>query len=101
MKYWSDVLNEKFDTLEELSEAEGKYEVEKAEKEAAAKKASEERKARAKEVEDAFKAANEAKKHADELLKKFTEDYNTFHFSIKSVDSAPSIFNWLFDSFTF
>lgn len=105
MKYFSDVLNDKFDTVEALEEAEAKYEAEiKAEKER--KEAlSNERKARAAEIEDLIKQraeldAERAKldKAINEKVDAFAEDYGYFHCAIKSSGDFPITRPW-FDSF--
>jgi len=94
IKYYSEQLNQLFNSVEELQAAEEKVN--------AAKRAEEEKKAqlkvnrekRAKEVEEAFKQASEAQAKANELLKAFVKDYGSYHTSIK--DAAP---NSLFDLF--
>ena len=94
IKYYSEQLNQLFNSVEELEAAEDKVN--------AAKKAEEEKKAqlkaqreqRAKEVEDAFKVAYDDTKKAYELLNAFVKDYGAYHTSVK--DAAP---NSLFDLF--
>lgn len=70
--YYSKLLNKPFDTVEELQEAEAKYnaEVKAKEDKAAAKKAD------AKKVEDAFKAMNAARKDYKEKLTQLTKEYS-------------------------
>lgn len=95
MKFYSEVLDKMFDTAEALTEAEeakGKAEEEKKAKE---KKLAEERKARAKEVEDALKAAHEAQNKYFELRDAFVKDYGSYHMTIKDTNSKDN-FNWLF-----
>lgn len=74
MKFYSEHLDQIFDTEKELKAAEK----EAADKEVAKKKASEEKKAEAKKVEDAFKALNAAKRKYNtnvlDLKKKYNED---------------------------
>lgn len=69
--YYSKVLNEPFDTLEELKEAEEAYyaKLKAKEDKAAAKKAD------AAKVEDAFKALNAARKAYKEDLNTLTKEY--------------------------
>lgn len=69
--YYSKVLNEPFDTLEELKEAEEAYYAKlKAKEDKAAQK-----KADAQKVEDAFKALNAARKSYKEDLTTLTKEY--------------------------
>ena len=102
MKFYSEKLNRLYDTQDECAAAERaaalKAEMEKAEKE----KIANERKTRAKEVEDAQKAMIEAKSRYAELLEAFTRDYGVFHQTLtgedakKAVPSLFDIFNPLF-----
>lgn len=74
MKFYSDVLDTMFDSVEDLQAAEKQA----AEAEAKKKKASETKKAEAKKVEEAFKALNAAKRKYNtnvlDLKKKYNED---------------------------
>ena len=72
--------------LQKCSEAKKK-----AEEEAKRKELAETRKARAKEIEDAYK-------HANELLNAFVKDYGSFHMTIRNQE-APSPFEDLFRFF--
>lgn len=87
MKYLSEILNKAFDSVEELENAEKEYEKQKAEKEAL--KA--ERKRRADEVNEAWNDYN-AK------LKKFIEDYGTYHRTYTK-DNSPLYINSFLNSF--
>lgn len=80
MKFYSETLDEVFDTVEDLEEAEHALQLKK-DKEQALKEA---RAERAKEVETAMKEANEAAAHARELLNDFVRDYKSFHYSYHS-----------------
>ena len=91
--YKSEVLNKTFDTEEECLAAEKEHE----EKLAVEKAKKAERKERAKKKKKAFKDADEAYKHAKELLNKFCEDYGVFHKSYTGAD-LPAARN-LFDVF--
>jgi len=105
--YKSKLLNKVFDTKEALEEAEAKYH---AENDAKIKLA-EEKKARAKEVEDAYlnlqkvreEAYNkiaEAEKKWIELRDKFSKDYNGYHMTYVNDNGKKTItFGDLFDSF--
>lgn len=97
IKYYSEQLNQLFNSVEELQAAEDKVN--------AAKRAEEEKKAqlkaqretRAKEVEDAFKVAAEAQKKANELLNAFVKDFGSFHTTMKGapVSIWDAFFNLL------
>lgn len=95
MKFYSEKTNKYYDTEKECLGAEKEYEeklaVEKAKKEELVAT----RKARATEIEDAYKAILEARKHYNELMDKFVQDYGSFHMTIRTGDSNP--FDRLFD----
>jgi len=86
MKYVSDVTGKVYNTVDALEQDEKKVAEEKAaaEKALAEKKAN--REARAKEVDEALKAAVEAQKTASEKLAAFCKDYGVFHTSIENAD---------------
>lgn len=89
IQYISDVTNKAYDTKEELEKAE-----------AAALDKKNAREARAKEVEDAMKAARDANKHAREVMSKFCADYGAYHTTIHDTkDFDP--FDWFTDWFLF
>ena len=89
MKYYSEKLNKVFDKVEDLESAEKEH----AEKEAQALKLREERKVRAKEVEDAYIAYKK-------LLNQFIKDYGSYHQTIKDNDSW-SILDVMFGGWPF
>ena len=89
MKYYSEKLNKVFDTVEDLESAEKEH----AEKETQALKLREERKVRAKEVEDAYIAYKK-------LLNQFIKDYGSYHQTIKDKDSW-SILDVMFGGWPF
>ena len=70
MKYYSDKLNKVFDTVDELESAELEY----TKKQDEELKKKQERKERAKEVDEAFK-------NYQKLLSAFIKDYGSYHFS--------------------
>ena len=83
MKYYSELVKKNFDSEQECLDAEKKYK--------------EERAARAKEV-------NEAYKKYLELRAKFLEDYKSFHMTLteKDLPALNSVNLWdLFDRFWF
>lgn len=87
MKYFSDVTNKVYDTVEELNNEETKIiEARKAQEVAVAEKKAQ-REARAKEVEEAIKVALDAQKVANDKLQAFCKDYGTFHTSLKNADT--------------
>ena len=96
MKYVSDVTGKIYDTVEDLEKAELEVaEMQKKKDELKAKRAD-----RAKEVEDAYKAALEAQKEADKLMKAFVKDYGSFHMSLH--DTLPgytSLIDYIFNQF--
>lgn len=93
--YVSELLgNKTFETEDECLAAEKEHENKLALEKA--KKA--ERKERAEEVEKAFKDADEAYKHAKELLNNFCKDYGAYHKSYTGDDvHAKSIFDIFFN----
>lgn len=102
MKYYSEKLEEFFDSANECKQAEEIA----AEKERAEEKRkselAENRKARAKEIEDAYRAIMEAQEKYDNLLTEFVKDYGSFHMTIseprKRLDPWKDIFNLFFKS---
>ena len=70
MKYYSDKLNKVFETVDEIESAELEY-TKKLDEEL---KKKQERKERAKEVDEAFK-------NYQKLLSAFIKDYGSYHFS--------------------
>ena len=103
IQYYSDMLNQYFDTeaaaIEaEKAEAEKRALIEKAkaEKEAKAKKAAEERKARAKEIEAAHKAMIEAEKTYNELVNAFVKDFGSYHMTYSSSQDLDGLINHIF-----
>lgn len=94
MKYFSETLNKVFDTEQECTEAENLYNQAQQEAEARQQALTEQRATRAKEVEDAYKTAVEAKKAYDKLLREFLNDYHSFHATFKNVDPFFSLLDW-------
>ena len=79
MKYYSEELNRTFDTEDECRDAETEYlnKIAEAKKQKEALKA--EKKSRADEVSDSFKAYKEAEKKYIELRNQFIKDYGYYH----------------------
>lgn len=105
--YKSKLLNKVFDKYEDLVKAEELYEKENAEK----IKQAEEKKLRAKEVEDAYKNMMQVRREANKLIAEadekyyklrdaFIKDYKSFHMSYSDssgdvvIKSLFDIFNW-------
>ena len=97
MKFYSEVLDKFFDTEKDCvnaeTESKRKQEAEAKEKE----KLANERKARAKEIDEARNKLIKKKKHYNKLIDDFVKDYNSYHYSIVS-SSEDGNFNELFDS---
>ena len=91
--FYSDITKKTYDTEEACLKAEELVAEENKKKEALAA----ERSKRAKEVEDAYERALEAKKTAYDLMKEFIGDYGSFHTSIKTKNLG--LFDW--DPFNF
>lgn len=85
MRYLSDKTGKIYNSVEELEKAEKELEVKQKEEDALKAKRAE----RAKEVEDAFKSASDAEKHAEKVLSDFCKDYGAYHTSLKSGDVFP------------
>lgn len=103
MKYFSEVTNKVYGTVEELNAAETKVAEEKRAREAAEAKKKATREARAKEVEAALELASKTRSDAMEKLNAFVKDYGAFHTSIKNVDTLldNNPFKTLFDLFNY
>ena len=101
MKYYSEVLNKFYDSAADVLKAEELHDKKLAEEKAKKEELANARKARADEVERAFKDAQEARKKANEAYKKankvlsdFCKDYGAYHKTYKDGEDAPSIWGW-------
>ena len=90
MKYYSEITKNLYDSKEELVKAEAEVVKSKAD-----------RAERAKEVNEALKAATAAQKKANELLAKFVKDYGSFKTTLKDEDVDVRSFWDIFDKFMF
>lgn len=90
MKYYSEELKKFFNTEKECEKAEQAHFAEVERQKAVKAKKDEARKARAKEVDEAYSALKSARKKYNDLLAKFCEDYGAYHTSFTSED-APAI----------
>ena len=106
MKYYSEKLNQFYDTPDacqraefEAKEKENLAKIEKERKERELKEKKEktmaERKAAAEKVEAARKAMVEAQKAYRDELDKFIKAYGTYHFSSNNVEDFPHLFDVL------
>lgn len=97
MKYYSTDLKKFFDDAESCEKAEAEYQKTVAEKEEKEKQLKAERKERAAEVDNAYKACKDAEKHYYELRNQFIQQYGSYHATYTNTDSTP--FSSLFDMF--
>lgn len=98
MKYFSEVLNEKFDTEDALVEAETAYEAKVAAEKERKENLSKERKARAAEIEELIKQRVELDKTINEKVDAFADDYGYFHCAVRRSGEFPIATPW-FDNF--
>lgn len=105
-RVYSEVLNRLFDTVEDLEVAEKEYarqleekERERKEKERQVAELKEKRAARAKEIEDALKERDEIDKKINGLVRAFTRDYGSFHWTYKGDSDGDSFFKTFFRLF--
>lgn len=75
MKYISELTNKIYDTIEECEKADETFLAERAAKEETKRKQAKEKEARQAEIEAAFEALTEARKHYSELRDNFVKDY--------------------------
>ena len=86
MKYYSDVTNKVYETVDALNMEEKKVLDAKRVQELTEQKKREQREAKAKEVEAAINAAVVAQKAATEKLEAFCKEYGVFHTSVENAD---------------
>lgn len=99
MQYYSDKTKKVYKTIDDLKAAEMKYD----ENQLAIAKRNDERKAKAKEIEDAYKSLEDARKAYNQKVNDFIKEYGSYHHSItKSItdDDYADPFN-LFNIFRF
>lgn len=95
MKYYSTELNKLFDSAEELEAAERKNKEEKERLEKEKQEKLNQREARAKEVDDAYKAYVAAKKKYKELWVAFLNDYHKYHKTYTDKDADITLWDIL------
>lgn len=96
MKILSEKTGKEYMTVEECLAAEKEFDKAVAEEKARKENLANERKERAKEVEDALQAVVDARKVYEEKLNAFVRDYGSFHATIRTGEDNP--FN-LFEPF--
>lgn len=95
MRYYSEKTNRFYDSVSECVDAEKAFDKAAREAEEKKNKLKAERCARAKAVEEARIAAQEAKKHYRQLMEEFARDYGSYHSTVTS-NSIEDVFDWLF-----
>ena len=97
MRIFSEKTGKEYKTVPECIAAEKEFDEAQAKEEARKKALSDERKTRAKEVEDALKAVCDAQKVYEEKLDAFVKDYGSFHATIRTGEGNPfNLFEPLF-----
>lgn len=97
MRYYSDELKKFFDDADSCVKAEAEHQKAVSEKKEKEAKLTAERKARAAEVDIAYKAVKAAEKEYYKLRNAFVADYGTYHVSYSDPDAVP--FTSIFDAF--
>jgi len=95
MKYVSEITKKAYNTEQECLDAEKAFKEAEAKALAEKEKKTAERSARAKEVEEAYKASIEANKRYNELVNQFIQDYGSFHMTYSN---TSDLLNNVFDS---
>lgn len=95
MKFYSEKTKKFYDTDKECLDAELELEATEKEKKEMAEKLEAERKTRVEEIKAAYQKVSDAQKEAEELIKKFVEDYGSLQIS------GTADFFRLFDSLFF
>ena len=99
MKYYSETLDKVFENEKDCLNAEKEYKTKVEVEEKRKKELADSRKARAKEVEDAYQALIDAQKHYNELKNKFVDDFGSFHMTFSTIDDFHSLFSDFFRIF--
>ena len=95
MKFYSEKLNELFETEEACALAEKEHEEALAAEEARKKEFSNARKEAANIIDEKYKAYHEAQKEYYEALKDFLKKYGSYHKTYKNLDdlTIPNLFD--------
>lgn len=101
MKIYSEKTKQEYKTVEACLEAEAAYDKEQEDLKAKREAAAAEKRVRAAEVEEAYKAATEAGAKYYELRDKFVKDYGYYHMTYRSPAniSTRDIFDTIFNFF--
>lgn len=100
MKYLSEKTNKTYDTEEACLQAEKEHDEKLALEKAKKEELVATRKARATEVEEAYKGVLDAYKVYRDKLNAFVKDYGSFHMTFKTGDCNPfNLFDKFFDWF--
>lgn len=79
-RYYSDITNKLYDSMDDLEEAEKKIIAKREEKRVAEQKRADERELCAQEIDELQKTYVDARKAYTEALEKFCNDYGTFSY---------------------
>ena len=106
MKFYSEKTKKFYETMDKALAAEKEFDVAEQQKIAAQEaekkrvaELKEKRAARAKEIEDALKERDALDKKINELVRAFTRDYGSFHWTYKGDTDGDSLFKTFFRLF--
>ena len=97
MKYYSDVTKKFYNTVEDCEREEKQVIKQEEEKKLAEQRKNEARANAAKSVEEKRLVMVKAQKDYKEALEAFCKQYGSYHFTSKSFDDIPHLFNSFFD----
>lgn len=101
MKFYSELTKKFYDSADACNTAEKEFNAAVAEKEKREKELKANRKARADEVSNAYKAVQAAEKNFHKLRDQFIKDYGSFHMTFTNTDEDEDVFSSFFDPFRF
>ena len=99
MKIFSEKTNQYYPTVAECEDAEVKFDEEQKQLVAQKEALAQNRKERAKEIEELFSKRSTIDKEIKEKLNAFTKDYGSFHMTVRDEDMPISPFSDLFSFF--
>ena len=97
MKYYSDVTRKFYNTAEDCEKEEKQAIKQEEEKKLAEQRKNEARAVAAKNVEEKRLVMVKAQKDYKEAIEAFYKQYGSYHFTSKSFDDIPHLFNAFFD----
>ena len=97
MRYYSDVTKKFYDSATACEIAENEAICREEERKLAERKKNEARAADAKIVEEKRKKMNAAQREYREELEKFCKNYGSYHYTAKSKDDVPTLFDSFFN----